>query len=65
MYAIDVIAHIYFDGVNIMAKTVTTRLDEESVKRIDELAAQSGVDRSALLRSLLKGLREKTAFPAV
>ncbi len=34
-----------------MAKTVTTRLDEDYVKRIDEMAAQKGVDRSALLRS--------------
>ena len=34
-----------------MSKTVTTRLDDESVKRIDELAARKGVDRSALLRS--------------
>jgi len=36
-----------------MAKTVTTRLDDEYVKRIDELAARRGVDRSALLRAFL------------
>ncbi|MBW2301887.1 MAG: CopG family transcriptional regulator [Deltaproteobacteria bacterium] len=36
-----------------MAKTVTTRLDDEYVKKIDELAARKGVDRSALLRSFL------------
>lgn len=34
-----------------MSKTVTTRLDDKSVKRIDELAARKGVDRAALLRS--------------
>lgn len=34
-----------------MSKTVTTRLDDQSVKKIDELAAKKGVDRSALLRS--------------
>ena len=44
-----------------MAKTVTTRLEEKYVMRIDELAAQKGVDRSALLRSfLLYALRENT-----
>lgn len=49
-----------------MAKTVTTRLDEHYVKRIDDLAAQSGVDRSALLRSLLlDGLKEKTVRDAL
>jgi predicted transcriptional regulator len=48
-----------------MSKTVTTRLDDKSVKRIDELAARKGVDRAALLRSFcldaLKGhmLRDK------
>ena len=36
-----------------MAKTITTRLDDEYVKKIDELAARKGVDRSALLRSFL------------
>lgn len=36
-----------------MTKTVTTRLDDEYVKTIDELAARKGVDRSALLRSFL------------
>jgi predicted HTH domain antitoxin len=36
-----------------MTKTITTRLEEEYVKKIDELAAQRGVDRSAFLRSLL------------
>jgi len=34
-----------------MSKTVTTRLDDQSVRRIDELAARKGIDRSALLRS--------------
>jgi predicted HTH domain antitoxin len=34
-----------------MSKTVTTRLDDQSVKKIDELAAKKGVDRSAVLRS--------------
>jgi predicted transcriptional regulator len=42
-----------------MAKTVTTRIDDEYVKKIDELAARKGVDRSALLRSfLLYALKE-------
>ena len=34
-----------------MSKTVTTRLDEQYVEKIDELAARKGVDRAALLRS--------------
>lgn len=37
-----------------MSKTVTTRLDDDSVMRIDELAAKKGVDRAAMLRSFLK-----------
>jgi predicted transcriptional regulator len=42
-----------------MAKTITTRLDDEYVKKIDELAARKGVDRAALLRSfLLYALKE-------
>ncbi len=49
-----------------MAKTVTTRLEDQYVKRIDELAAQKGVDRSALLRSfLLYALRENTIEEAL
>jgi metal-responsive CopG/Arc/MetJ family transcriptional regulator len=45
--------------VKAMTKTVTTRLDDEYVKKIDELAARKGVDRSALLRSfLLYALKE-------
>jgi len=44
-----------------MAKTITTRLDDEYVKIIDDLAAQKGVDRSALLRSfLISALKEHT-----
>ena len=44
-----------------MATTITTRLDDQNVKRIDELAARKGVDRSALLRSfLLFALKEHT-----
>ena len=43
-----------------MTKTVTTRIDDEFVKKIDEMAARKGVDRSALLRNfLLCGLREQ------
>lgn len=42
-----------------MTKTVTVRLDDEFVKKIDEIAARKGVDRSALLRSfLLYALKE-------
>ena len=44
-----------------MAKTVTTRLDDDSVSKIDELAAKKGIDRSALLRLfLINSLREQT-----
>ncbi len=47
--------------VNIMAKTVTTRLDDGYVKKIDEMAARKGIDRSALLRSFfLYALKEHT-----
>ena len=49
-----------------MAKTVTTRLEDKYVRRIDALAAQIGVDRSALLRSfLLRALRENTIEDAL
>lgn len=49
-----------------MARTVTTRLEEEALKRIDQLAAQRGVDRSALVRSfLLDGLKEHTIRDAL
>jgi len=44
-----------------MAKTVTTRLDDECVSKIDEMAAKKGIDRSALLRLfLVNSLREQT-----
>ena len=44
-----------------MAKTVTTRLDEGYVKKIDEMAARKGIDRSTLLRSFFLGaLKEHT-----
>ena len=44
-----------------MATTITTRVDDKYVKRIDELAARKGLDRSALLRSfLLSALKEHT-----
>ena len=46
-----------------MSRTVTTRLDDESVAKIDELAAKRGVDRAALLRSLfLRALDEQLLF---
>ncbi len=49
-----------------MARTVTTRLEEKYLKRIDELAAQRGVDRSALVRSfLLYALKESTIQDAL
>jgi metal-responsive CopG/Arc/MetJ family transcriptional regulator len=38
---------------NTMAKTVTTRLDDKYVNKIDEMAAKKGIDRSALLRLFL------------
>ena len=44
-----------------MAKTVTTRLDDKSVDKIDEMAAKKGIDRSALLRLfLINALKEQT-----
>jgi predicted HTH domain antitoxin len=44
-----------------MATTITTRLDDKYVERIDELAVRKGVDRSAVLRSfLLSALKEHT-----
>ena len=44
-----------------MAKTVTTRIDDQYVDKIDEMAAKKGIDRSALLRLfLINSLREET-----
>ena len=44
-----------------MAKTVTTRIDDQYVIKIDEMAAKKGIDRSALLRRfLIKSLKEQT-----
>lgn len=44
-----------------MPKTVTTRLDDQYVDKIDEIAAKKGIDRSALLRLfLIKSLKEQT-----
>ncbi len=49
-----------------MATTITTRLDDNYVKRIDELAVRKGVDRSAVLRSfLLSALKEHTIHDAL
>ena len=49
-----------------MTTTITTRVDDEYVKRIDEMAARKGVDRSALLRSfLLFALQEHTLREAL
>jgi len=49
-----------------MVRTVTTRLEEESLKKIDKLAAQRGLDRSALVRSfLLDALKENTIRDAL
>ena len=60
MYSIGAIGYNLNGRLEAMAKTITTRLDDEYVKRIDELAAQKGVDRSALLRSfLLYALKEQ------
>jgi len=43
-----------------MPKTVTTRLDDQYVDKIDEMAAKRGIDRSALLRLfLLNSLKEQ------
>lgn len=51
----------YGGEVNTTAKTVTTRLDDGYVKKIDKIAARKGIDRSALLRSfLLCALKEHT-----
>jgi predicted transcriptional regulator len=44
-----------------MAKTVTTRLEDKYVNKIDEIAAKKGIDRSALLRLfLVNSLREQS-----
>ncbi len=44
-----------------MPKTVTTRLDDQYVDKIDEMAAKKGIDRSALLRLfLINSLKEQT-----
>jgi predicted HTH domain antitoxin len=44
-----------------MAKTVTTRLDDKYVNKIDEMAAKKGIDRSAILRLfLVNSIREQT-----
>jgi len=64
LYAINAIT--YNREVHIMAKTVTTRLDDGYVKKIDEMAARKGVDRSALLRSFfLYALKEHTIRDAL
>jgi predicted transcriptional regulator len=42
-----------------MAKTITTRLDDEYVDKIDKMATKKGIDRSALLRLfLVRSLKE-------
>jgi antitoxin component of RelBE/YafQ-DinJ toxin-antitoxin module len=44
-----------------MATTVTTRIDDQYVNKIDAMAAKRGIDRSALLRLfLINSLREQT-----
>jgi predicted transcriptional regulator len=44
-----------------MSKTVTTRIEDDCVIKIDEMAKRKGVERSALLRSfLLYALKEHT-----
>ena len=44
-----------------MPKTVTTRLDDEYVNQIDEMAARRGIDRSALMRLfLVNSLKKQT-----
>jgi len=44
-----------------MAKTITTRLDDKYVNKIDEMAAKKGIDRSALLRLfIVNSLKEQT-----
>jgi predicted HTH domain antitoxin len=49
-----------------MPKTVTTRLDDKYVDKIDEMAARKGIDRSALLRLfLVNSLEEQTIRDAL
>ena len=49
-----------------MTRTLTTRLDEVFVRKIDELAARRGTDRSALLRSfLMASVKEETVRMAL
>jgi predicted transcriptional regulator len=60
LYAIFAIANTS-QGEKNMAKTVTTRLDDEYVNKIDEMAAKKGIDRSALLRLfLVNSIKEQT-----
>jgi len=60
LYVIYAIAY-KINWEQIMAKTVTTRIDDQYVNKIDEMAAKKGIDRSALLRLfLINSVREQT-----
>lgn len=54
--------------VNMKTTTLSTRLPPEEVRSLDELARQRGLDRSSMVKALLRrGLREtqiETAFEA-
>lgn len=42
-----------------MSKTISTKLDEEAVKKLDEIAEKEHIDRSALIRKfLLQNVKE-------
>jgi predicted HTH domain antitoxin len=52
--------------VNMKTQTVSTRLSEEELSVLDELAAGSGLDRSGMTRSLVrKGLQQMRLEAAV
>ena len=49
----------YADIVNMKTKTISTRLDEDDLMVLDELAEFAGLDRSGMTRSLVRrGLKE-------
>lgn len=50
-------AILYF--VNMKSKTVSTRLGEDEIQLLDELASRSGLDRAGMTKALLRrGLAE-------
>ncbi|MCC5789138.1 MAG: UPF0175 family protein [Opitutales bacterium] len=44
----------YFNIVNMVTRTVSTRLNEEELALLDEMAERSGLDRASLTKTLLR-----------